>query len=105
MIFSTYAINLASNSIFSLNPSNLTNASTVKRETSIVRVFEISQVPFAFEFESEWLNGKSVTKHFPIYHLPDLDKVGQAVKWQFRDKTVTELPFSHSTDFSKSAEW
>ena len=51
---------------------------------------------------AEW---QLVTKHFPNYHLPDLDKVGQAVKWQFRDKTVTELPFSHSTDFSKSSEW
>ena len=69
MIFSAYAINLTSNSSFSLNPSNLTNASTVKRETSIVRVFEISQVPSAFAFESKRPNTNSATKQLPNYRL------------------------------------
>ena len=32
-------------------------------------VFEISQVPFAFEFESERPNTNAVTKKLPNYHL------------------------------------
>ena len=31
-------------------------------------------VPFAFEFESEFLNGNSVTKKLPNYHSSDLEK-------------------------------
>ena len=31
-------------------------------------VFEIPQVPFVFEFESEWSNGNSVTKQSPNYY-------------------------------------
>ena len=38
-------------------------------------VFEIPQVPFAFEFESERPNGKSAIKQSPNYHSSDLDKV------------------------------
>ena len=46
-----------------------------------VCIFEIPQVPFAFEFESERPNGNSVTKQLPNYHSSDLDKVGQMAKW------------------------
>ena len=45
------------------------------------RVFEIPQVPFAFEFESGWPNDNSVTKQSPNYHSSDLDKVGQMSEW------------------------
>ena len=48
-------------------------------------VFEIPQVPFAFE--SEGLNGNSVTKHSLNYDSSDLDKVGQMVEWQFRQNS------------------
>ena len=68
-------------------------------------VFEIPQVLFAFEFESEWPNDNLVTKQLPNYHSSDLDKVSQMAKWQIGDKTVTELPFGHLTDFPKSDEW
>ena len=40
-----------------------------------VSVFEIPQVPFAFEFESELPNDNLVTKQSPNYHLSDLNKV------------------------------
>ena len=50
---------------------------TVSKE----RVFEIPQVPFAFECESEWPNDNSVTKQSPNYHSSDLDKVGQMAEW------------------------
>ena len=45
-----------------------------------VCAFEIPQVLFAFEFESEWLNGNSVTKQSSNYHLSDFDKIGQNAK-------------------------
>ena len=31
-----------------------------------------------------------------------LDNVGQTAIWQLRDKTIAELPFGHSTDFTKT---
>ena len=62
--------------------------------------FEIPQVPFAFEFETERLNGNSAKKQSLNYHSLDLDKVGQMANWQFRDKTFAKLPFDYSTDFS-----
>ena len=40
------------------------------------------RVPFAFEFESEWPNGDSVTKQSPNYHSSDLDKVSQTAEWR-----------------------
>ena len=39
--------------------------------------FEMPQVPFAFDFESEWPNDNLVTKQSPNYNLSDSDKVGQ----------------------------
>ena len=48
---------------------------------AIACVFEIPQVPFEFEFESEWPNGNSVTKQLPNYHSSNLDKVSQMAKW------------------------
>ena len=63
-------------------------------------IFEIPRVPFAFEFESERLNGNLATKQLQNYHSSDLDKVGQSAEWQFIDKTVTELQFGHLTGFS-----
>ena len=42
---------------------------------------QIPQVPFAFEFVSEQLNGNSATKLLPNYHSSDLDKVGQMAEW------------------------
>ena len=42
--------------------------------------------------------GNSMTKQSLNYHSSDLDKVGQMAKQQFKDKTVTELPFSRSTE-------
>ena len=45
-------------------------------------------VLFAFEFESEWPNGNSVTKQSTNYHLSDLERC-----------FVSELPFGHFTDF------
>ena len=32
------------------------------------------QVPFAFEFDSEWPNGNLATKQLPNYHLTILEK-------------------------------
>ena len=43
----------------------------------LYRVFEIPQVSFAFEFESERPNGNSVTKQSLNHHSSDLDKVSQ----------------------------
>ena len=47
--------------------------------------FEITQVPFTFQFESEWLNCNSGTKQSPNYYSSDLDKVGQmAIRLTFQ---------------------
>ena len=62
-------------------------------------VFERTQAPLAFEFQSERLNGNSATKQSLNYHLSDMDKVGQMAERQFGDKTVAELIFGHLTDF------
>ena len=46
-----------------------------------VAVFEILDVLFVFEFESERPNGNLMTKQLPNYHLPALDKVSQTAEW------------------------
>ena len=63
------------------------------------RAFDMPHVPFAFEFESEWLNDNSVTKQLPNYHSLDLE---MSVKWLKGNCFVSELPFDCLTDFSKS---
>ena len=52
------------------------------------------QVPFAFEFESEWLNGNSVTKQMLNYHLSDLEK---SVKGPNGNLTIVLSPNCHLT--------
>ena len=62
-------------------------------------VFEIPQVPFTFEFESEWPNDNSETKQSPNYHL--------AIQLTFPNLTncyVTELPFGH-LDSNSNGTW
>ena len=58
---------------------NIVNSITLNTSIS-ESVFEIPQVPFAFEFESEWLNDNLATKQSPNYHSSDLDKVSQMAK-------------------------
>ena len=68
----------------------------------ILCVFEILQVPFAFE--SERLNGNLVTKKSPNYHSSDLDEVGQMAEWHlaiqltFLKQPIVLLPNGHSAD-------
>ena len=68
----------------------------------ILCVFEILQVPFAFE--SERLNGNLVTKKSPNYHSSDLDEVGQMAEWHlviqltFLKQPNVLLPNGHSAD-------
>ena len=50
-------------------------------------VFEIPQVPFAFEFESERPNGNSATKQSLNYHSSDLDTFGQMAELQFGENS------------------
>ena len=63
--------------------------------SALFRVFEIPQIPFAFEFESEQPNGNSVTKQLPYYHSSDLDKVGQTTK-RLIDQTFLKGPNGNS---------
>ena len=58
--------------------------------------FRMPQDPF--EFESEWLNGNSVTKQFLNSHSSDLEKLVEQ-----SDKIVAELPLGSLT-LSKSDE-
>ena len=43
--------------------------------------FCMPQVPFAFEFESEWPNDNLATKQSPNYHSSDFGKVSWMAKW------------------------
>ena len=47
---------------------------------SFMGAFCMHQVLFAFEFESEWSNGNSATKHSLNYHFVNFGKVGQMAK-------------------------
>ena len=62
---------------------NFSNAGAIPRNKMYkmewdFRAFCMRQVPFAFEFESEWLSGNSVTKQLLNYHLAILEK---SVEW------------------------
>ena len=50
------------------------------------------QVPFGFEFESEWPKGNSATKQLLNYHLPDLEK---SVKGLNGNLTIVSSPNCH----------
>ena len=60
------------------------------------------RVPFAFEFESEWSNGNSVTKHLPNYHSAIVEKL---VEWLNAvtpfDKLYTNLMNGNSEPFCR----
>ena len=55
-------------------------------------VFEITQAPFAFEYESEWRNGNLVTRQSPNYYLANLEK-------------LVELPHGSSLIKQFESEW
>ena len=55
--------------------------------------FCMSQVPFAFEFESEQPNGNSVTKQLPNYHFSNLKK---SVKQANGNSVIVSSPNCHS---------
>ena len=54
--------------------------------------FCMLQVPFAFQFESEQLNGNSATKQLPNYHSSDL---GKSVKWPNGNSVTVLSPICH----------
>ena len=67
--------------------------------------FCMPQVPFAFLFESEQLNGNSATKQSPNYHSSDL---GKSVKWPNGNSVTVLSPNCHLAiwlTLSKSDEW
>ena len=69
-------------SIFFVFTQFLGNTTTTTNNNRLVLpVFEIPQVHFAFDFESEWPNGNLATKQLPNSHSSDLDKVGQIAEW------------------------